>query len=104
LLPAAGGGGGSGKSDDNSSAIASTAGILLEGDAAALATAALRDFDSGDRTANSEISVDADGARIDRTNIEITFDEAAITGEINTLLDSIGGMLAGVGYGYNRYK
>lgn len=78
----------------------SSGGILLGGNPLSLASEAMIDYDSGDRTTDDEISIDTNGARIDRTNLSISFVSMASVDEINLLLLSVEGkivnMLPGV--------
>jgi len=101
LLTACGGGGGGDATPVPAGGGSSPEGILLEGDPAALAIDAVRDYDADDRTTAAEISTNADGARIDRTNLDIEFVGTATSGEINTLLQSVDSQIVSMLEGVN---
>jgi subtilisin family serine protease len=67
--------------------------VLLGGDPNSPAIEAVRDFDSGDRISDAEISEASNGVRVVRTKIEIEFSTDATVGEVNALLKSNEGLI-----------
>jgi hypothetical protein len=68
-------------------------GVLLPGEPDALAVDAIFDFDTGSGVPDEEVGIDADGFPVARTQFEIALFEDATVGQLNALLEGIGGRI-----------
>ena len=76
---------------------------LLPGEASALASDVIVDYDIDDKVAPSEIeTIDPSGVKVARTKLLIAFTPDATVGQINTLLTSINGHITAMLKGVNQ--
>jgi hypothetical protein len=70
-----------------------TRGVLLPGAPTSLALNALSYFDLNNGVMESQIGLDKNGRRVARVELEVEFADSATVGEVNGLLNSIGGRI-----------